>query len=348
MQHNYYSKPAFSRKSLPGCLLAMLIVVLLTACGDSGSQETATVQPTQEPVGTTEPESSPEQEPSKEASQEGAVWTVMDELGHEVNLPANPVRIFAPYMEDSLLSLNVLPVAQWGNGGKGQSYLQDRLQDVPAVDFAGGLPPSPELIMAFEPDLIILHNAKYAENGVYEQYSKIAPTYVFKNAAGDLNQSVAKLGELLGKTEEAKQALANYEQKKEEAKTRLFSITEGKKAALINFNGKGMYLIGGNYFGGYVLAHELGIGQTKLVEGKNSVDASREILPELDADFIFTINYGGSGEANMKELMDNAIWNSMSAVKNGHVYEASDEYWTGSGLIAYGKIIDDVVRYLAP
>ncbi|MHA7966821.1 hypothetical protein ACX93W_22165 [Paenibacillus sp. CAU 1782] len=118
------------------CLTAMLIAVLLTACGGAGAQEVSTVQSSPVPAATSTPESSPEPESSEEAPQEGAVVKVTDELGHEVEIPANPLRIFAPYMEDSLLSLNVLPVAQWGNGGKGQSYLQDRQQDVPAVDFA--------------------------------------------------------------------------------------------------------------------------------------------------------------------------------------------------------------------
>lgn len=337
----------------------LLMAMLLVGCGaannggrEVGNQASQTV-PSEAPasseaVGATEQEPGQAIEGESEIGEERTPITVTDELENEVTIPANPSRIFAPYMEDSLLSIGITPVAQWGNGGKGQAYLQDRLQDVPTAEFTGGLPPSPEIILDFQPDLIILHNAKYAENGVYEQYSKIAPTYVFNNASGDLHHSITKLGELLGRSEEAEQALSAYETKKEEAKVKLSAATEGKKAALINFNAKGMYFIGGNYFGGYVLAHELGISQIGLVEGKNSVDASREILPELDADIIFTINYGSSGEANMKELMDNPIWKSMKAVKDGQVYAVSDEYWTGSGLIAYGKMIDDVVSFLAP
>lgn len=337
-------------------LVLLLTSMLLVGCGTANNGGTeATGQGALESTaeGATAPEQTVADEESEQtgeggASEEAVPVTVTDELGNEVTIPVNPSRIFAPYMEDSLLSLGVTPVAQWGNGGKGQAYLQDKLQAVPTAEFSGGLPPSPEIILDLQPDLIILHTAKYAENGVYEQYSKIAPTYVFNNASGDLQHSISKLGELLGRSSEAEQALADYEAKKEEAKAKLAAVTEGKKAALINFNAKGMYFIGGNYFGGYVLAHELGISQIGLVEGKNSVDASREILPELDADFIFTINYGGSGEANMNELMDNPIWKSMKAVKDGQVYAVSDEYWTGSGLIAYGKMIDDIVAFLAP
>jgi iron complex transport system substrate-binding protein len=30
------------------------------------------------------------------------------------------------------------------------------------------------------------------------------------------------------------------------------------------------------------------------------------------------------------------------------VYEVNDEYWLGSGLIAYEKVVEDVVRVLSP
>lgn len=338
MQARDYSFIKSFKKGALVLLVFILSISLLTACGSQGetevtNQETAV--------------------PNETAASEGAETTastrvVTDELDHEITIPTKPLKVFAPYMEDSMIVLGVKPVAQWADGKNGQLYLQDQLEDVPKVNFVGGLPPAPEVVMAFEPDLIILHTAFYAENGVYEKYSKIAPTYVFKNAAGDLVSSVTKLGDLLGKGAEAEQALKDYEKKKEEAKSKLAPVAEGKKAALINFNGKGMYMIGGNYFGGYVLSHELGLGKSKLVETKNSMDVSLEIIPDIDADFIFTMNNKGTGTANMKELTDNAIWKNTPYAKAGHVYEVDDTYWTGSGLIAYGKIINDVVTLLAP
>lgn len=124
--------------------------------------------------------------------------------------------------------LGVKPVAQWANNGQGQAYLQDKLAGVPLLDFNSGLP-SPEVVMDLQPDLIVLHNANYAENGVYEQYSKIAPVYVFKQAAGDLDSSVTILGELIGKQEAAADGLAAYHQKVEAAKAELAPHMDGKR-----------------------------------------------------------------------------------------------------------------------
>ena len=53
----------------------------------------------------------------------------------------------------------------------------------PLIDFSGGLP-SPEALMSYEPDLIVLHTETYAADGTYEKYAKIAPTYVFKMHPG--------------------------------------------------------------------------------------------------------------------------------------------------------------------
>lgn len=134
----------------------------------------------------------------------------------------------------------------------------------------------------------------------------------------------------------------------DDAKAALSETAKDKKAVIIRFNGKGTFLMGGEYFGGYVLARELGIGQSKLIGKENSVNLSMELLPELDADYIFLVNDSGTGSDNLKKLTESPVWKTVPAVKNRNVYEVSDEYWLGSGLIANGKIIDDVVGFLAP
>lgn len=271
--------------------------------------------------------------------------TFKDDLGNEVILPATPVRVFAPYLEDSLLKLGVTPVAQWSNGNMVHEYLKEELVDVPKLDFSGGLP-SPEVLMSYNPDLIILHTASYAKDGGYENYAKIAPTYVFSNASGDIEKTLGTLGELLGKSTEADTALKAYEQKVSEAKEKIAASAEGKKVAIIRFAAKGVSLMGGNYLCGYVLNQQLGIEMTELTDKENSLDVSMEVLPQMDADYIFVINAYDQGTERLKEMSDSAIWKSIPAVKQGHVIEMNDEYWLGSGLIAYEKIINDTVKIL--
>ncbi|MNJ28704.1 putative siderophore-binding lipoprotein YfiY precursor [compost metagenome] len=329
-------------------LTLLLVMSLLTGCG---SKSASTVEPaaaSSTEAGKQDKDNESSGQAEEKQSESFTPVTVKDELGNEVTISEVPMHVFAPYMEDSLLVLGVQPVAQWSNGSKLQEHLKDRMPDVPAINFVSGLPPSAEAVMSFEPDLIVLHNASYAQNGVYENYSQIAPTYVFKNAAGDVESSIKQLAELLGKSAEAEQALQAYQQKVTDTKAKLAPVIEGKTAAIIRLNGKGMFVMGGEYFGGYVLAHELGLAKSKLVEDANSANLSLEILPELGADYIFLANDGGTGDAFVKELTESSIWKGLDAVKNGHVYEVNTEYWFGGGLIAYEKIMDDVVELIAP
>lgn len=327
-----------------GLLAAMLIVTaVLGACGTNGNAKGKEANA----EATATAEASPAESPTKtEAPAEPYPMKMMDELGHEVVLQQQPTNIFAPVMEDSLLALGVKPAAQWSNGVSPQMYLQDQLAGVPETSFASGLP-SPEALASIQPDFIILNNKYYAENGVYEQYAKIAPTFVFENSSADLAASIRVLGELLNIADRAEAAISEYEAKVAYAKTKLAGLAEGKKAAIIRFNARGMFFLGGDHYSGYVLAQNLGFGESKLVKD-GAFEVSLEVLPELDADYIFLVNDGNQGDEFVKQLKESAIWKSIPAVKAGQLFETSSDYWLSGGYIAQGKVIDDVLAFLAP
>ncbi|MFJ2046638.1 ABC transporter substrate-binding protein [Paenibacillus taichungensis] len=331
----------FRSTGFSALLVLVLITGLLSACGSKSEVEgeAQKEQPTTEASTTASSGTAVTEENTEQTKGER---TVKDDLGHDVIVPEHTERVFAPYLEDSLLTLGVKPVAQWASGTQGHVYLQDQLSGVPTLDFSSGLP-SPEALMAYNPDFIILHTAQYAENGVYESYSKIAPTYVFTNASGDVEKSLQVIGDLLGKTAEAEKAIATYHAKVDDAKAKLAKVTEGKKAAIIRFAPRGISMMGGNYFSGYVVYQQLGLGKPTLVQTENSATVSTEVLPEIDADFIFTVE---QGPGSMKEMTDTKVWNSMPAVKAGNVYAVEPAPWLGGGLIAYGHVIDDTLKAL--
>jgi len=330
MKHNGRNQTII--KSVYILATLMLAIGLLSACNAQSSNNEKKV------------EAQVNSNNSKE--QRAYPLTIKDEAGNEVTLPAKPTKIFAPVLEDSLLALGIKPTMQWSNGVKPQLYLQDQLQGIPEISFASG-PPSPETIMADKPDLIVLHNSFYVENGTYEKYAKIAPTYVFKNAATDIEGSIKVLGQLLDEPDKAQQAIQNYQEKVDAAKSKLASKTEGKKVALIRFNAKGMFFMTDEYFSGYVLTHELGFEQSSYVKN-GAFEVSLEILPELDADYIFLINDSNLGNSFINELKDSTIWQSTDAFKRNQVFETSEDYWLNGGIHAQGKVIDDVLEFLAP
>jgi len=96
-----------------------------------------------------------------------------------------------------------------------------------------------------------------------------------------------------------------------------------------------------------VLTHELGFEQSSYVKN-GAFEVSLEILPELDADYIFLINDDNLGDEFLNELKESTIWQSTDAFKNNQVFETSEDYWLNGGIHAQGKVIDDVLEFLAP
>ncbi|MED1944609.1 MULTISPECIES: ABC transporter substrate-binding protein [Brevibacillus] len=318
----------------------MLVAGLAAGCGNNESRETVTQK--------LESSTTKSAEGSAKSSSDKPTYprVLKDEMGNEVTLPAEPAKIFAPNLEDTLVALGVAPVVQWSSGSRPKMYLQAQLKDVPSIAFTGGLPPEPEGVMAHEPDLILLHNANHIESGVYDKYKMIAPTYVFKQANADLESSVRIVGDLLGKSAEAEKALQKYKEHVEAAKKELAPHIQGKKAAIIRFNGRGMFFIKYDFFSGYVLTNELGFLPSQVVSG-GDIHVSLESLPNLDADYIFLINDAGTGDAFEKDLTESPVWKSMEAVKDGRTFKVEGDHWLSGGLIAHMKVIDDVKGLIA-
>ncbi|OUQ89663.1 ferrichrome ABC transporter substrate-binding protein [Brevibacillus brevis] len=319
---------------------AMLVAGLAAGCGNHANSEAVAQKVDSSATGNVAGS-------AKSSSDQPTYPRVLkDEMSNDVTLPAAPAKIFAPNLEDTLVALGVAPVVQWSSGSRPKMYLQDQLKDVPSIAFTGGLPPEPEAVMAHEPDLILLHNANHIESGVYDKYKMIAPTYVFKQANADLDSSVRVIGDLLGKSAEAEKALQTYKEHVEAAKKELAPLIQGKKAAIIRFNGRGMFFIKYDFFSGYVLTNELGFLPSQVVSG-GDINLSLESLPDLDADYIFLINDAGTGDAFEKELTESPVWKSMQAVKNGRTFKVEGDHWLSGGLIAHRKVIDDVKGLIA-
>lgn len=272
--------------------------------------------------------------------------TVKDSMGHEVKIPANPQRIIASYLEDPLVALGVTPVAQWSIGkGDVQDYLQDKLKGVPAI--SSELPY--EAVINFTPDLLLIDSAEMVAGEKYNQYAQIAPTYVVGNAQNnDWREELQSIGSALGKSDQAKQILADYETKAMDAKQKLQQSIGTKSAASIWITGKSVFIVNPNLSSGDVMYNDLGMSVPDVVQKAsasskaNWSSLSLESLSELDADYLFVvIKDGESPETSISP----AVWNSIPAVKAGHAYTMStDASWLYTGPIANSMIIDDILK----
>lgn len=308
-----------------------LLVLLLAACG--GNNESA---PTNEPV-----------EAPVEQEEVASEKVVQDAMTDELVIPANPERIIAPYLEDSLLALGITPAAQWSIGESVLDYLQPQLADVPKISWDLPL----EQVVSFDPDLIMFSSASAIQNGLYEEYQKIAPSYVFTDeASNDWRLQLQTMGELLDKTAEADAALAEYDEKVLEAKEQIIEAIGEESAAIIWVMNKQFYVVDETRFSGNVLYGDLEIQAPEFLAslpdtGDTWDPVTIEKLSELDADHIFLLN--PEGEMGVNELFASSVWNDLPAVQAGQVYEISDaSNWTINGLIASEQTIDEVVENL--
>ncbi|KHE70494.1 ABC transporter substrate-binding protein [Halobacillus sp. BBL2006] len=310
--------------------LTLMALLMMAACG-SDNEDTSTDEENQ---GTEEADSN-----------DGGERTVTDAMGHEVTVPEEPKRVIASYLEDYLVALDIKPVAQWSvsDGASVQGYLQDSLEDVPTLPHDLPL----ETVASFEPDLLLMDSAGMVEGNKYDQYSKIAPTYVVGEAENnDWREELKRVGEVFGKEEEAAQVLEDYEQKAAETKEQVQSSIGDESVAAIWLVGNTFYVVNDQLSAGDVLYNDLDITKPNVVKEiaekstSNWSEISLEKLAQLDADHIFLINSDGEGA----EKLQDDIWKNIPAVKNGNIYEYAEDKssWLYTGPVANTMMLEDI------
>ncbi|MBK0036908.1 MULTISPECIES: ABC transporter substrate-binding protein [unclassified Enterococcus] len=268
--------------------------------------------------------------------------TFTDAMGNEVTVPENPQRVIGSYLEDYLVALGVTPVAQWTVGNDSdQAYLQDKLADVPRINY--DLPY--EDVLSFEPDLLLMDSSSMVEGDKYEQYSKIAPTYVVTNGEDvTWRERLTDIAKVLHKEEQAAQVEADYDDLVATTKETYADQIQGKSIAVLWVVNNSVFMVSETKSSGQLLYHELGFEVPTLVsEISESATAdwsavSLEKLAELDADYLILVNSDKGAD-----FFSEQVWQNLDAVKNNHLWEFGPESsWLYNGPIAYTKMIEDI------
>ncbi|WP_054940801.1 iron-hydroxamate ABC transporter substrate-binding protein [Paenibacillus ihuae] len=318
----------------------LTMTVFLSACGNNNNSNAANSSAA--PAATAEATAAP-----TETAAPAVEKTVTDAMGHKVTVPANPQRVLGSYLEDYLVTLDVTPVAQWSVSNGIQDYLSDALKDVPTISYDLPL----EAVTSFTPDFHIVQSEGSVQNGLYDQLNKIAPTYVLGDEISkDWRKTLLTIGELLNKTPEAEQAIAEYDQKAADAKEKITASFGDKSVAILWLVQKSFFIVDETRSSGAVLYGDLGLKLPNLVT-EIPADSratwnpiSLEKLAELTADHIFLVN---SDKTDASEILNGPIWKGIPAVKAGNVTELSSSgSWLYSGAYANSKTIDDVLSAL--
>lgn len=274
--------------------------------------------------------------------------TLTDALGNKVEVPVEPKRVLASYLEDNLVALDITPVAQWSvnDGTSIQDYLQGSLKDVPTVNYDLPL----ESVQKLKPDLIIMDSAAMVEGDKYAQYSKIAPTYVIgKDLNNDWREELLLVGEVFDKKDEAQAKLDEYDAKAKEAAATIKADYNNPSAAAIWIVGGKAFIVAEELSAGAVMYGDLGMGVPDLVKEvsakseTNWNEISLEKLASLDADHLFVLNSDGEND----KITTSKIWKAIPAVKANNVHEFDPaSSWLYTGTVANTQIIDDVLESL--
>ncbi|MEK3714164.1 ABC transporter substrate-binding protein [Paenibacillus sp. FSL R7-0333] len=278
------------------------------------------------------------------AASEGATRTIAGEFG-EVEIPVNPQRVAAIYLEDYLKALGVTPVVQWYHPSWGkQDYLN---LDVPEFDISGSI----EALLDKNPDLIITDGG--ADAAKVEQYSLVAPTYRLpESVLQDSRLILTAVADALGIPEKGKAVLAEYDQKVADGKAALQQALGQEKVAVIRLNvaDKTVALFGvKNRFTG-VLYNQFGLTPVPMAAEMTEFQSiiSEEVIPELEADHIIVFPDNGNWDtaANQEaiQILDGPLWKNLPAVKNGNIYRMERSHWQSGGITANQMKLDDLLK----
>jgi iron complex transport system substrate-binding protein len=261
------------------------------------------------------------------------------------SVPDQPLRIVALTNEatEDLLALGIVPVGavRSANADPWFDHVAGQLADTAVV--GEELSPSLEVILSLEPDLI-LGNKKRHEK-IYDQLSAIAPTVYVENITGQWRDNLAFYAEAVGKSAEGEALLESYQDRVAAIQAALGDRV-AEKVGLIRFIAGQNYAYNNDSFSGSIL-RDIGFARPAAQDKPGLAEPiTAERIPELDGDRLLHFSYetGDGGATNEAETwMASPLWQSLTAVKSGHLHGVSDTVWaTAGGVMAAHLALDDI------
>ncbi len=297
-------------------LLTLVVSVVLAACGQNSNGNGGKAGASNA-AASAEATASPTPAESAEAESETVIYKA--ENG-DIEVPRNPKRIVdtTGFTTGYFFALGLKPVGAM-DGAISNPYFEGMLEGVTSL----GNAPTPESILALEPDLIIVYTGT---EGI-DKLEAIAPVVAIQYGKLSYKEQMLELGKLTNKEAEAKAWVEQWEKKVGELKPQVQAAVGDKTVSILNPYSKGLYVFGHNYGrGGEIIYGEFGLKAPEEAQ-KQAIDSgtgwasiSLESLPQFAGDIIFTCPWSGD-DADPAAVYDNAIWQGLPAVKAGNVFQ---------------------------
>lgn len=243
-------------------------------------------------------------------------------LGVDYTVPGEVKNIVAASLEsmEDAAMLGIKPVGALEVAGALPTYLAEDLEGAALI--GDKMEPNAEAILALDPD-VILGTSKFSEDKM-EKLNKIQTTIPYSHISTNWKENLLLLGQLTDKEADAEKIIADYEAKVAESQVKAAEQLKDKtiliirvRAGLMNIYPAGVYL-------NPVLYEDLGVSVPEIVtKAEAQAELSIEALAEVNPDAIF-LQFEASENPDapkaLEELQNNAIFQSLDAVKNEQVF----------------------------
>ncbi|MEO9340304.1 iron-siderophore ABC transporter substrate-binding protein [Mesorhizobium sp. SB112] len=264
--------------------------------------------------------------------------------------PGDPKRIVVldPFYNLGMTMELGLPVVGAPLFGLHDPKLLAVARNAAVADIGDPKQPNLERIVLLRPDLIVGHSAWHEQ--IHESASRIAPTLLIDDL--DWKAHFLLLAEATGRSETAREALANYEARVSAIKARM----EEKTVSVVRIATSGflVYLDAPTTFGPFAILREAGVNRTPFETSTGDMLFKRldwEELEALESDVLLYFTVDGYDPAAYDrieaETLANPFWQMLPAVQAGRAYRVDRATWMGfNGIASAHRVLDDVERYI--
>ena len=274
--------------------------------------------------------------------------TITDVRG-DVEIPVNPERIVDLSGNSDILSILGYKVVGTANSDaydytKFPAYLEDTLKGAEILGYSMQDTMDVEAVMNLNPDLIVISTV---QEKMYDSLSEIAPTVMIQLEALNWKEDVRAFAKVFGKEDIANEWIANYEAKAEAAGKKIKSEYGGDTTYLSFLASGGQFVIFDGAGFGSVLYDDMKLAKPEGMPEQTDISlpvVTYEGLAAIKSDYIFLI----ATDEDLAELQSNSIWNSLPAVKEGHVVTLASSPYFNQGYSPIGRelLVDEIGEML--
>lgn len=292
-----------NRQRTPLILLLILALMLaLSACTTAETPATA-------------------EEMTEEAAEEAFSVTVVDGMGSEVTLDAKPQRIASMTLGTDEILMDLvgperLVAVTYLSADPSVSNIANR-PELAEVETTLDVAPSPEQILALEPDLVFL--ATFTDSAIIDQLRDAGLNVFvvgFFNSVDAMEQNILTISELVGEAETGEAIVADMNDRLAAVDEALAGVEE--MPSVLNLSTDG-WVAGSGTTVDDIITRAGGVNAAAELADWQQI--SEEALIEMDPDAVLLSAY-----VLDSEFVDNPAYSGMSAVQNDRVFTISDAY----------------------